>query len=288
MNLPETLARRRNLIEEVLISAALITLLSVASLVALFYKPDYELSKLLGQYDYSRAMALEAALFGSVLIGCANLAFILIHPGQSEKCGRLKTMTAIIYVFLMALGVVAYTVLAEIIYVYLGWGKAGSFFLSTFITLIYVYVIFKLYYENKVDSPLLIWELVRFCLVGVVAALFDFSADSFVRFAVLKDVGNATLVTIAAVTCGFLVGVLVNYLCSIFMVYKSDSGLKRSKTAKGIVLFVGLSAVGLFIGIGLVALFYDVLRLPYPAVFVIRTLVVLVWNYVTRKIFIFR
>ena len=186
----------------------------------------------------------------------------------------------------MFLGLCAYVVLSQIIYVYLNLGKGLSFFISTSITLIYVYIMFKLYFQNKVDSKKIIWELVRFALVGIIAALFDFSTVSLMRFAVLKNVSNNTLVTIVAVTCGFIVGVIVNYLCSIFMVYKT--GVNNSKTLKGAALFVGLSAAGLLIGIGLEAIFYDWLKLPYPAVFVIRTLVVLVWNYVTRKLFIFK
>lgn len=284
----EFVAKHKTILGETVLVSFLIVAFSLFSLASLFYSSPVDVISILDKYTVNKSLILEGLIYGSVLVAASNFCFYFLHPGEQNRPEPVRLTTALIYGFLMLLGVAAFIVLAEIIFVYLKWGKGWSFFLATFLTLTYVYLMFKLYFFRRVDSKKLIWELVRFALVGVIAALFDFSTDSFMRFVVLKNLNSPTAVTVICVTCGFLVGVLVNYLCSIFMVYKSATGLKKSKTLNGIVLFVGLSAVGLFIGIGLVALFYDVLKLSYPAVFIIRTAVVLVWNYITRKLFIFK
>lgn len=64
----------------------------------------------------------------------------------------MKVKNIIIYGILMFLGLCAYIVIAQILYVYLNFGKGSTFFFSTAITLIYVYLMFKLYYFDRVDS----------------------------------------------------------------------------------------------------------------------------------------
>ena len=81
---------------------------------------------------------------------------------------------------------------------------------------------------------------------------------------------------------------------STYMVYKASKS-NLAKTAKGVIFFVVLSAIGLGIGIGLEYLLYDLFYLTlgigifiYPVVFVVRTLVVMVYNYLSRKLLIYR
>ncbi len=93
---------------------------------------------------------------------------------------------------------------------------------------------------------------------------------------------------------GFIVGVVINYLMSTYMVYKNAKS-NTSKSIKGMVLFFVLALIGLFIGIGIQYLFYDLLNLKkgitffsYPVCFVLRTLIVMVYNYISRKLLIYR
>ena len=168
-----------------------------------------------------------------------------------------------------------------------------SVLVSSALVSVYDYLIYKLYMEKRTYSNHLFWELFRFAIVGLVAAVFDFLVCFFVQFVCFK--GNEEgYVTIISTICGFLVGVVINYLMSTYMVYKASKST-FSKTPMGILVFVVLSAIGLGIGIGLQYFFYDFLFVSkgvsffsYPIDFVIRTLVVMVYNYVTRKVFIYK
>ena len=158
---------------------------------------------------------------------------------------------------------------------------------------VYDLFIYKLYMENRTYSNNLFWEIFRFGIVGLVAAVFDFLTVFAFRFGVFGS-GTDWYVTLISTTCGFIVGVTINYLMSTYMVYKASKS-NLAKTAKGVIFFVVLSAIGLGIGIGLEYLLYDFFFLNlgigifiYPVVFVVRTLVVMVYNYLSRKLLIYR
>ena len=160
--------------------------------------------------------------------------------------------------------------------------------IDTFIVLIYTYLCYELCFLGHFDDPSRFFEIFRFALVGAISAIFDFSVTSLMRFVILKNLENAFAISTISVTCGFLVSVIINYLCSITMVFKNSTDKNISKTSKGVILFVFLSAIGLFMGMGLEVIFFDLLSLPEPVCFIIRTLIVLIWNYVSRKLFIFK
>ena len=93
---------------------------------------------------------------------------------------------------------------------------------------------------------------------------------------------------------GFTVGVVINYLMSTYMVYK-NAKTDTSKTIKGMAMFLILAIIGLLIGIAIQYVLYDLFNLKlgitlfsYPICFVLRTLIVMVYNYISRKIFIYR
>ena len=151
----------------------------------------------------------------------------------------------------------------------------------------------RIEWMNRTYSNNLFWEIFRFGIVGLVAAVFDFLTVFAFRFGVFGS-GTDWYVTLISTTCGFIVGVTINYLMSTYMVYKASKS-NLAKTAKGVIFFVVLSAIGLGIGIGLEYLLYDFFFLNlgigifiYPVVFVVRTLVVMVYNYLSRKLLIYR
>ena len=142
-------------------------------------------------------------------------------------------------------------------------------------------------------SNALFWEIFRFAIVGLVAAVFDFATCFIFQFLIFGG-STALYVTGIATVMGFIIGVTINYLMSTYMVYKAAKS-NFSKSAKGIITFLVLSILGLLIGVGIQYVLYDFLFihigvsfLTYPVDFVIRTLVVMVYNYITRKLFIYR
>ncbi len=147
------------------------------------------------------------------------------------------------------------------------------------------------------SSPL-IREIVRFLLVGGGATIVDFLAMSLVLWAMQPAIypnflsvflggtqEPSTLATVVGTGCGFLVGLAFNYIFSVLFVYKEKG---NSKTMGGFLLFSLLSAGGLAIHLLGMYLGYDLLHINEWIVKIILTAVVLVYNYITRKVLIFR
>lgn len=170
-------------------------------------------------------------------------------------------------------------------------------------------------------------EILRFLIVGIIATIFDLLTKLIVNTVIgdslnsLND-GNFTK-TFLGYLAGFIVGVMINYLLSTFWVFKNVKDDKKSKTFKGIMLFFLFSLLGFLIGLAITyGLGYlislggiDILDFKlfsgessffsaefwqyfascltdgafwlYIFVFCFQTIVVLVWNYVTRKKFIY-
>lgn len=292
---------KTNIFCEIIISLCFICLASVVG--PLFYLLN-PLKLSLGeniQITYSENMFFnidKSVIISSLITGLIDIIlvfalFVFFSPTGLKPYFGKKNKNLISFIILSIFGYLAYVVLAALVSSfiqnrpYLALGFAGI------LTNIYEYLIYKLYFENRSQSNFILWEIFRFAIVGLVAAVFDFLACYLVQFILFKG-NQQTFVTIVATACGFIIGVVINYLMSTYMVYKaSKSGF--SKSLKGIVLFVVLSAVGLAIGMLIQAFLYDYLFLKkeiklfsYPVDFVIRTLVVMVYNYISRKLIIYR
>jgi putative flippase GtrA len=244
-------------------------------------------------FTLSKSLSLTSLVTGPLSILLVILLLCLFRPsGLKPEIGK-NGKFLICLIILSLFGEMAYVLIADFTYGLLPTHEIFSILLAGVLTNIYEVLIYKLYLEGRTYSNKLFWELFRFAIVGLVAAVFDFLTCYLVQFILFKD-NTAGYVTIIATACGFTIGVILNYLMSTYMVYKaSHSGF--SKTLKGKLLFLGLAIGGLLIGMGLQYLTYDVLFLKqsitffsYPVDFVIRTLIVMVYNYVSRKLLIYR
>ena len=143
-----------------------------------------------------------------------------------------------------------------------------------------------------------LFEIFRFLIVGGFATIIDmfvmgiviyfFQPNSYPKFfdVFFKAENNpSSLSTVVGTGAGFLVGLIFNYVFSIIFVYE-ESG--NSKTMKGFTLFSFLSVIGLFIHIAGMYLLFSVCGVNEWIVKCVLTVIVLIYNYVTRKIFIFR
>ena len=290
----------RNLFVEILLTGLIALFISVFLMVivnTLGYKEDPAyLVKI--TYSANKEFAYDSRFLNVSLIlaGITFVAFFLVYnlikpSGITPNYGRhLKYLLPMIV--LGGFGYLAYVVIALFCASFhLDFGFSS--FIASVCVGIYDYMIYKMYAERRTLSNSLFWEIFRFAIVGLVAAVFDFTICLLLQFVVFNG-NDAIYVTAIATACGFIVGVIINYLMSTFMVYKASKS-NFSKTPKGMLTFFILSAIGLGIGIGLQYLLYDFLCLnmgieflSYPLDFVIRTLVVMVYNYVTRKIFIYK
>ena len=140
-------------------------------------------------------------------------------------------------------------------------------------------------------------EILRFCIVGGVATIVDFVAMGITLyifdpslypnfFNVFYGGGTPTVLASCVGTgVGFIVGLVVNYLLSVLCVFDEKGS---SKTLHGFIVFALLSAGGLAINVVGMYLFVDLAGWNEWLIKIMLTLIVLVYNYITRKLIIFR
>lgn len=121
----------------------------------------------------------------------------------------------------------------------------------------------------------LILQIIKFGIVGVIAAAVDVGT-----LVVLKELLYMDVLIASAIS--FSVSVIVNYLLSMTFVFKS----KKQNKVKEFITFVFLSIGGLclnqlilWIGVTYVSVYYLVVKF-------FAMLIVPIYNFVTRKIFL--
>lgn len=155
---------------------------------------------------------------------------------------------------------------------------------------------------GKQTKKQLFWEIFRFLLVGGIATLTDYAVFYLFRNWLLpaKTVGNIPSL-IVATAFGFGVGLLVNWIMSVKFVYRQVRNKEESRSKKSFVIFTVIGLMGLAITeLGVLLLVHI---LPEFTLFgvtefllpwnewvakVVMTCIVLAFNYVGRKLFIFK
>lgn len=160
-------------------------------------------------------------------------------------------------------------------------------------------------------------EIIRFLIIGVVATIFDAATRLGIAYLLEKANSPEWVTTGVSVLAGFVVGVLVNYIFSVLWVFQDVKDKKAARTQSKFWLFVLLGFIGLVFhevlnygagalfnlgGISIVngqALVLSTIRdgtwaflssiefWMWAIIFVLGTLIVLVWNYWSRKKWIF-
>lgn len=151
---------------------------------------------------------------------------------------------------------------------------------------------------KKLWNNALLREIFRFLIVGGGATVVDFLTMSAVLYIAAPEIypdflsvffggisEPSTLATVLGTGAGFLVGLAFNYIFSVLFVYKEKG---NSKTLGGFLLFSLLSAGGLAIHLLGMYIGFDLLHINEWIIKIILTIVVLVYNYLTRKFLIFR
>ena len=182
-----------------------------------------------------------------------------------------------------------------------GWGRYEN-------TDINAYQEWRRMNENKQTKKELFWEIVRFLLVGATATLVDyivFWIFDALLFPLVFPVENAVWTTVALVlstALGFCVGLLVNWVLSVRFVFRAVRNGNKVRSKKGFALFALIGVIGLGItelGILLLVWIFPEIELFGSLAFLgtawekwiakaIMTVTVLVWNYLGRKLFVFR
>ena len=140
----------------------------------------------------------------------------------------------------------------------------------------------------------LIEQILKFGVVGIICFLIDF-VISIASFHVLKSIIGDTAATLAAGLLGFVISAVINYILSMKFVFARKEDMNRGKE---FIIFMVLSVLGLGIN-ELILIIFKFIRdvVPFLQTICDQTLyfagskifatgVVMVYNFVTRKIFL--
>ena len=148
----------------------------------------------------------------------------------------------------------------------------------------------------------LFWEIFRFLLVGGTATVFDYAvAYLFQRWLLPPSLIGEGWALAISTAMGFLVGLFVNWVLSITFVFKAVRDKKKSRSTQAFLTFALIGLIGLgisLLGMQLVRVLPTIKLFGSPTFLkeewkwwmmkAVMTCIVLVWNYIGRKIFIFK
>ena len=122
----------------------------------------------------------------------------------------------------------------------------------------------------------LIEQIFKFGIIGVLAFVIDYGI-----MILLSEVFNINYLISSGIS--FTISVIFNYICSMKYVFVGRDDISKEKE---FIIFVILSVIGLGINQLVMWLMVDKLGMFYAIVKLFATAVVMVWNFVTRKIFL--
>ena len=152
----------------------------------------------------------------------------------------------------------------------------------------------------------LFWEIFRFLLVGGTATLVDYAVFYLFRQwllpAGLIESGAWNVISLIIATAfGFCAGLIVNWILSVKFVFRAVKNKEEAHSKKGFAIFTVIGVIGLGITeLGVVLLVHIVPEITLFGVTgfllpwnewlakIVMTCIVLVFNYVGRKIFVFK
>ncbi len=136
-----------------------------------------------------------------------------------------------------------------------------------------------------------VYEFLRYAVVGGVAALVDMGVNYAMLYFVLSASPSDTPAVVASVAVGFLAGLAVNFVLANYFVFRTAEQRARGQTAGAFAIYVLVGAVGLGLSTGLTVLgtrFIGEEGIWYILLNCVVKGIVLVWNYVGRKLLVYR
>lgn len=130
--------------------------------------------------------------------------------------------------------------------------------------------------QKILSNKKLMKQIIRFGVVGGAAFLIDYLTLIFFK----EVVGFSILISTAI---GFTISVVFNYIASIKWVF--DVNEEKSKS-KNFILFIVFSIIGLLLTEVIMWIGCDLLNISYLFVKIVATGIVMVFNFITRKIFL--
>ena len=129
-------------------------------------------------------------------------------------------------------------------------------------------------FSNKESN--LLMQVFRFVVVGFVATIID-----FLFLLVFKEMFKID--TLIANTLSFSISTIYNYIASVVWVFNVD---EKKKKTHNFILFVLFSVIGLLLNNIILGLCTNYLKIYYVFGKVLATLIVMTFNFITRKKFL--
>ncbi len=144
-------------------------------------------------------------------------------------------------------------------------------------------------------------ETVRFAVVGLISFFADYASFLALNRLIFNQTGDShTLMTSLANAIAYCVGIIVNYFLIRQFVFTADYQKENGKGAKAFCIFMLASFIGLILTViftGVFMTLFDMLDLaslnilflaPDSLGKIAAMLLVTVWNFTSKKLFIFK
>lgn len=136
-----------------------------------------------------------------------------------------------------------------------------------------------------------IFEFLRYVIVGGVSAVVDMGVNYVTLYFILGGTKDDRLYVTLAVTAGFLVGLAVNYILSNIFVFSTAEQRQNGRTVGAFLIYLAVGVVGYGLTVGLTLLGTLVIGESgfwYLLMTCVVKGLVLIWNYVGRKILVYK
>lgn len=144
---------------------------------------------------------------------------------------------------------------------------------------------------KKEDIKANLSEFIRYALVGGLSAVVDMGVNYVTLYYIFVSDKNDKPAVTLSVAAGFMVGLLVNFFLSNIFVFRSAEQKQRGQTVGSFMIYAVVGVVGLILSvlltlagtsfIGETGIWYIFLNCAVKGV-------VLIWNYLGRKIFVYK
>lgn len=134
--------------------------------------------------------------------------------------------------------------------------------------------LFHIKVSEKTEKLLL--QVFKFGIVGVIAFLID-----YVTLIICKEVFHLNTLLSAAIA--FTVSVIVNYILSVKWVFDVN---KKNSGKRNFIIFIIFSLMGLGLTELIMWFGEDILKISYLIVKIVATIIVMIFNFITRKLFL--
>ena len=156
--------------------------------------------------------------------------------------------------------------------------------------------------KMKQTKKEIFWEIFRFLLGGGLATVIDYLvATLFYSLLLPPELIGETWALIISTAVGFCVGLIINWFLSLLFVFKAIRDKKQASSKKSFAVYLLICVIGLAIsilGMQLVKILpafplfgvTEFLGSPWKwwLMKAVMTCLVLIWNYIGRKLFVFK